>query len=70
MFSKKKDMKSVIAGFTSEAKAIAAVQQEVANAKRAEIAAAQAELVSALAEIQIADTFIANMEAMAQPAEE
>lgn len=70
MFSKKKDMKSVIAGFTSEAKAIAATQQEVAIAKRAEIAAAQADLDAAIAEIKIADAFIANVEAMAQPAAE
>ncbi|MGL4352771.1 MAG: hypothetical protein ACRCTP_02300 [Aeromonas popoffii] len=70
MFGKSKDMKGVIASFTSEAKAIAAAQQDLANKKRSEIAAAQVELDAAVAEIKVADAFIANVEALATPASE
>lgn len=68
MFGKKHtSMKSLIGSFTSEAKAIAAAQQDIANKKRAEIAAAQVELDAAVEEVQKADAFIANMTAMCCP---
>lgn len=70
MFGQKKTMKGLIEGFTSEAKAIAAAQQDLANKKRTEIAAATVELEAAVAEIKAADAFIANVEALAQPAAE
>ena len=70
MFSKKKDMNGVIASFTAEAKAIAAAQQEIAATKQLEILEAQKALDAAVAEIKVADAFIANVEAMAKPTAE
>lgn len=70
MFSKKKDMNGVIASFTAEAKAIAAAQQQIAANKQVEILEAQKALDAAVAEIKVADAFIANVEALAKPSAE
>ena len=68
MFSKKKDMAGVVAGFTKEAQAIRDAQMGVVEAKQAEIEAAQAEMDAAKAEAAAAEAFIGNIAALAKPA--
>lgn len=67
MFNKAKDMKGVISSFTAQAKTILEEQKKVAAAKQVEIDAAEAAKEAALNEAAIADAFIANVEALAQP---
>lgn len=67
MFAKTKTMKGVISSFTAEAKAILATQTEIAVARQKDIDQAVVLKDQALQEAAIAEAFIANVEAMAQP---
>lgn len=67
MFAKNKTMKGVIASFTAEAKAILTAQTETAVARQKDIDQATTLKEQALNEAAIAEAFITNMEALAQP---
>ena len=68
MFGKNKTMKGVISSFTSEARAIAKAQKEIAEAKLKEIEAAQVVMDEAIEEAATAELFIENLTALCCPA--
>ena len=68
MFGNNKTMKGVIASFTSEARAIAKAQKDIAEAKLKEIEAAQAQMDAAIEEAATAEAFIENISALCCPA--